>query len=110
MGKIDEKIKNKRCSINLRVSPRLRDTFRDKCTSLNINSSDLIRSWIEDFTWGHKENISKDIENMPTENVTLRIGVNKRKEFAKICDDMSLNMSSVMRTLIDEFIKNNKPV
>ncbi len=107
MGKIDEKIKGKRCSFNLRISPDLRDAFRDKCTSLNINSSDLVRSWMEHFAWGHKKDNSEDIDDVPSENITLRIGVDRRKEFAKICDDMSLNMSAVTRTLIDGWLKEN---
>ena len=107
MAKIDEKVKGKRCSFSLRINPELRDAFRDKCKSENINSSDLVRSWMEHFAWGHTQSNTRYIEDTPTGNITMRINLDTRREFAKLCDSMSLNMSSVMRSMIDEWVKKN---
>lgn len=105
MGKIDEKIKGKRCSFSLRINPELRDAFRNKCKEDNVGSSDLVRSWMEHFTWGHK--------GRPEPEVKLNTGkrFNFTEELAasfdKACADMSLNGSAVIRSLVSDWLKGN---
>ena len=106
MAKIDEKVKGKRCSIGFRINPELRDAFRDKCIDEDINSSDLIRSWIEHFTWGYRSRGKKAIKDTPNEYVTTKIDIYTRRMLDKACSDMNLSMSGVMRSSLENWLKS----
>ena len=42
---------NKDAVIRLRVTKQLKDDFQTKCQQYSINPSDLIRKWIEKYTY-----------------------------------------------------------
>ena len=41
--------------IRLRVTKQLKEDFQTKCKKYSINSSDLIRNWIEKYTYDKKD-------------------------------------------------------
>nr|DAW27421.1 MAG TPA: antitoxin [Caudoviricetes sp.] len=40
--------------IRLRVTKQLKEDFQTKCKKFSINSSDLIRNWIEKYTYDNE--------------------------------------------------------
>ena len=41
--------------IRLRVTKQLKEDFQTKCKKFSINSSDLIRNWIEKYTYDNED-------------------------------------------------------
>lgn len=41
----------KRAVIRLRVTQQLKDDFQEKCDKYSVNASDLLRKWIEKYTY-----------------------------------------------------------
>lgn len=106
MGKIDEKIKNKRCAINVRINPEMKDKFTAKVKSENRKINDVLRDYIEYYTLGYiDKNNNKDIRDIPNEYITTKIGVSTRAELDKACRDMNLSMSALVRSLISDWLK-----
>ena len=106
MGKIDEKIKNKRCAINVRINPEMKDKFTAKVRSENRKINDVLRDYIECYTQGYVDrNDHKDIRDIPNEYITTKIGVSTRAELDKACRDMNLSMSALVRSLISDWLK-----
>lgn len=104
MGKIDEKIKNKRCSITVRMNPEMKDKFTAKVKSENRKINDVIREYIEYYSLGYVDQ-SDNIVDSNNKNVTLWIGDKRRRALDMACNDMGLNMSALVRNLIDDFLK-----
>lgn len=106
MGKIDEKIKGKRCAINVRINPEMKDKFTAKVRSENRKINDVLRDYIECYTQGYVDrNDHKDIRDIPNEYITTKIGVSTRAELDKACRDMNLSMSALVRSLISDWLK-----
>lgn len=106
MSKIDEKIKNKRCAINVRINPEMKDKFTAKVRSENRKINDVLRDYIEYYTLGYVDrNDNKDIRDVPNEYITTKIGVDTRAELDKACREMNLSMSSLVRSLISDWLK-----
>ena len=106
MSRIDETVKNKRCSINVRINPEMKEKFTTKVRSENRKINDVLRDYIEYYTLGYVDrNDNKDIRNVPNEYITTKIGVDTRAELDKACRDMNLSMSSLVRSLISDWLK-----
>lgn len=104
MGKIDEKIKGKRCSITVRMNPEMKDKFTAKVRSENRKINDVLRDYIEYYALGYVDQ-SDNIVDSNNKNVTLWIGDKRRRALDRACNDMGLNMSALVRNLIDDFLK-----
>ena len=103
MAKIDEKVKGKRCSINVRINPEMKDMFTSKVRSENRKINDVLREYIEYYTLGY---IPKKTTNTKVNSAKrFNLSENDALSFDKACSDMSLNPSAVIRSLISDWLK-----
>lgn len=105
MGKIDEKIKNKRCAINVRINPEMKDKFTAKVKSENRKINDVIREYIEYYTLGY--NPKPEVKEKLNMAKRFRLNESESRAFEKACSDMSLNQSSLVRSLVTNWLKVN---
>lgn len=104
MGKINEQIKNKRCSITVRMNPEKRDKFVAKVKADGRKINDVIREFTDSYSMGYIDK-SEYIVDSNNKNVTLWLGDKRRRALDRACNDMGLNMSALVRNLIDDFLK-----
>lgn len=103
MGKINEQIKNKRCSINVRINPEMKDKFTAKVKSENRKAADVLREYIEYYTLGYVQ--KKGIDKQTNSAKRFRLDENDALSFDRACADMSLNPSAVLRSLVSDWLK-----
>lgn len=103
MSRIDEKIKNKRCAINVRINPEMKEKFDAKVKSENRTAADVLREYIEYYTLGYVQKPeAKEKLNMAKR---FRLNESESRAFEKACRDMNLSMSSLVRSLISDWLK-----
>lgn len=103
MGKIDEKIKNKRCAINVRINPEMKDKFTAKVRSENRKAADVLREYIEYYTLGYVPETGVEEKNY--KDVRTVIPPKMLNALNKACSDMSINRSMLIRSLISDWLK-----